>query len=186
MIKIRKICAHILSYKYYFLFTSFGNKSYIDRPMSVDVNHGCVKIGNKFRIQPGLRMELLDSNSNIIIGENVSIGQNFHITSGGNLNIGNNVTISGNVFITNIDHEYKNIGVHILQQDHIIKETIVGENCFIGYGAAIQAGTKLGKHCVVGTNAVVRGEFPDYSVIVGVPAKIVKKYDLEKEMWIKV
>jgi len=99
--------------------------------------------------------------------------------------IGANTTISGNVFVTNMDHDYTEIGKHILEQKHIVKETVIGENCFIGYGAVIQAGTKLGRHCVVGSNAVVRGEYPDYSIIVGVPAKIVKIFDFAQNEWSK-
>lgn len=68
----------------------------------------------------------------------------------------------------------------------IVRETSIGDGCFIGYGAAIQAGTKLGQHCVVGASAVVRGKFPDYCVIVGNPAHVVKKYNLETRSWEKV
>jgi serine acetyltransferase len=53
----------------------------------------------------------------------------------------------------------------------------------IGYGAAIQAGTILGEQCMVGTNAVVKGEFPSFSVIVGIPAKIIKRYDFCSHIW---
>lgn len=184
--KFRKLFWHIISYKYFFRFNSFGFKSYIFKPMFIDVNKGKINIKGRFRVQSGMRMELLDDKSEISIGENVSIGQNFHITSGGKLMIGNDVTISGNVFITNIDHDYKEIGKHILEQKHIINQTIIGDNCFIGYGAAIQAGTILGKQCIVGTNAVVRGTFPDYCVIVGVPAKVVKRYNPNTHIWEKV
>ena len=72
-----------------------------------------------------------------------------------------------------------------MEQRNIVSDTIIGENCFIGYGAVIQAGTILGKQCVVGANAVVRGHFPDYCVIVGVPARIVKRYDTENNVWRK-
>ena len=113
----------------------------------------------------------------------MSIGQNLHIISGGILKIGKNTTISGNVLITNIDHEYKKIGRHILEQDLLIKETIIGENSFIGFGAVIQAGTILGKQCIVGSNSVIRGIYPAYSVIVGNPGKIVKKYNTETNEW---
>lgn len=44
----------------------------------------------------------------------------------------------------------------------------------MGYGVAIQAGTHLGKHCVVGTHSVVKGNFPDYCVLVGCPARVIK------------
>lgn len=85
------------------------------------------------------------------------------------------MTISGNVFISNVDREYSEIGVPVLKQSLISRETIIGDNCFIGYGAMILPGTKLGRQCVVGANAVVKGEFEDYSVIVGVPGKVIKK-----------
>lgn len=142
-----------------------------------------IKLGKRVRIFPGCRMECHD-NGKITIGDNVSIGQNFHITSGNReLYIGDNTTISGNTFITNIDHEYSEINVHILNQPHIIKETKIGKNCFIGYGVAIQAGTILGSQCVIGANSVVRGKFPDYCVIVGAPAKIVKRFNLASNKW---
>lgn len=73
-----------------------------------------------------------------------------------------------------------------MNQGYILRETSIGEGCFIGYGAAIQAGSVLGRHCIVGTNSVVRGVFPDYSVIVGAPAKIVKKYNIDRKIWERV
>lgn len=165
-------------------FKKYGNFGYMGEPLILQ-GIDKVSIGDKVRIQPGLRLEVFD-NGTVDINDNTSIGQNFHCTSAGRLIIGKDVTISGNTFVTNIDHEYRNIGVHILKQPMIVKNTIIGDNCFIGYGAAIQAGTVLGKHCVVGANAVVRGEFPDYCVIAGVPAKIIKRYDFDKKVWIKV
>lgn len=130
-------------------------------------------------------MEVVSDTASIVFEDDISIGQNLHIISGGNLVIKTKTTISANVLITNIDHAYQEINQHILQQPHIIKDTLIGENCFIGYGSVIQAGTVLGKQCIVGANAVVRGVFPDYSVIVGSPAKIVKRYNPQNKIWEK-
>ena len=143
-------------------------------------------LGKRFRILNGARFEIHD-NSKLVIGENVSIGQNFHVVTGGDetLTIGNNVTISGNVFIANMSHSYEKINVHCYDQEHIAKETSIGDYSFIGYGAVILPGSKLGKNVIVGANSVVHGEFPDYVVIAGNPAKIIKYYDLEKEEWVK-
>ncbi|WP_454803752.1 acyltransferase [Mucilaginibacter phyllosphaerae] len=141
-----------------------------------------VTIGKRVRILPGVRIET-HNNGSIIFEENISIGQNFHITSSGKLLIKKNTTILGNVFITNIDHDYQEIGKFILDQKYIVKNTVIGENCFIGYGAAIQAGTILGKQCIVGAGSVVRGHYSDYSVIVGVPAKVVKRYNTVTKKW---
>lgn len=171
-----------------FLFIPFFGKiqmpSYIGKPIIIKGSKK-IFIGKYVRIFPHVRMEVHGNDGMIEIKEDVSIGQNVHITSSSNLIIGKSTTILANVFITNIDHDYKEIGVHILKQRHIIKETSIGENCFIGIGACIQAGTILGNQCVVGANSVVKGVYPDYSVIVGIPARIVKRYDLSKKVWKK-
>lgn len=172
-----------VSFLYSFFFKKFSFPSHIGVPV---FTRGLkrVTVEKRVRIFPGLRIETHGIGT-IVFESGVSIGQNFHITSAGNLIIGSDTTISGNTFITNIDHEYEEIGKHILEQPMIINETTIGRNCFIGYGVAIQAGTILGEHCVVGASSVVRGNFPDYSVIVGIPAKVVKRYNLETKLWEK-
>ena len=171
---------------YSLFFGKFGFPSYIGKPIFIG-NFKRIFIGKKVRIFPGARIEVVDKNSSIVFEDNISLGQNLHIISGGEqeLRIGKNTTFSANVFITNIDHKYDEINKHILEQPLVSTKTQIGENCFIGYGAVIQAGTTLGKQCVVGSNAVVRGTFPDYCVIVGIPAKIVKRYDDKSGVWKK-
>ena len=169
---------------YKLFFGKFGLPSYIGKPVFIG-NFKRIFIGKRVRIFPKARLEVVDKESSIIFEDNISVGQNLHIISGGGqkLIIGTNTTISANVFITNVDHEYKEIDVHVLKQNILMKNTRIGENCFIGYGVVIQAGTTLGKQCIVGANAVVRGNFPDYSVIAGVPAKIIKRYDGKSKTW---
>jgi len=165
-------------------FGKYGLPSYIGKPILIK-NFNNIFIGKRVRIFPGLRIECIGDESKIIINDNISIGHNLHITAGTNLEIGENTTISGNVLITDIKHSYKEINKHIMEQPLIIEKTKIEENCFIGYGAVLDSGTILGKQCIVGANSVVRGTFPDYSVIVGVPAKIVKRYDIERKEWRK-
>ena len=165
-------------------FGRYGLPSYIGKPVFIG-GFKRIFIGKRVRIFPGSRIEVINKEGEIVFENNISIGQNLHIISGGNLIIKSKTTISSNVFITNVDHEYKQKDYHIMNQPLIIKETIIGENCFLGYGCVIQAGTILGKQCIVGANSVVRGDFPDYSVIVGAPAKIVKRYNLETKKWEK-
>ncbi|MCQ4035098.1 acyltransferase [Kaistella montana] len=165
-------------------FGKFGMPSYLGKPIFLKGIRN-VFIGKKVRILPHLRMETQDDGT-IEIEDDVVISQNVHITSAGQLKIGKSSLILANVFITNIDHDYTEIGKHVVKQKIIVKETTIGENCFIGMGAAIMAGTVLGKQCIVGANSVVRGTFPDYCVIVGSPAKIVKKYNQQTQTWEKI
>lgn len=172
-------------------FKFFGKSSQIINPMRI-FGKRYISIGNNVTILNGARIEAIDTwggqkfAPGIMISDNVSVGQNCHITVADKLVIGKNVVISGNVFITDIDHDYTNTEVSIMNQKLIVKQTSIGENSFIGFGAAIQAGTILGKHCIVGTNAVVRGVFDDYSVIAGVPAKVIKKYNFSTSKWEKI
>ena len=138
-------------------------------------------IGRFVRIYPGARIEALGGEVNI--GNNVSIGQSLHLVSSRRVTIGNNVTISANVFISDTAHSYQELDRHIINQRLEVNETVISDNCFIGYGAAILPGSNLGKQCIVGANAVVNGVFPDYSVIAGIPAKIIKRYDFESATW---
>lgn len=166
-------------------FGKIGKMSYLGKPIFL-LGTRNIYIGNRVRIYPGARMEAHGQNGKITFQDNVSIGQNFHVTSKDiNLVIGKDTTILGNVFITNIDHDYQEIDKHILQQQYIVSETTIGENCFIGYGVGIQAGTKLGRQCIVGANSVVRGHFPDYCVLAGAPARIIKKYNPANKVWEK-
>jgi acetyltransferase-like isoleucine patch superfamily enzyme len=54
---------------------------------------------------------------------------------------------------------------------------VIGAGCWIGTGAIVLPGTRLGRNVAVAGGAVVRGEFPDHCVIAGVPAKIVRSFD---------
>lgn len=164
-------------------FKHIGNMTYIGKPCFIE-GRKRISIGNRTRIFPGIRIEAIGSGE-ISIGDNCAIEQNVHITSGGGLSIGDDVTILGNVCITNIDHEYQNIDQSVLEQNNIVSHTSIGQGSFLGYGSIIQAGTQLGKHCIVGANSVIRGEFPDYCVIVGSPGRIVKRYNASLKEWIK-
>ena len=167
-----------------FSFGAIGKMTYMG-PVNSLAGTKRIFLGNKVRIQSGCRLET-HGTGEIHIKDDVSIGQNFHCTAGGKLIIGSHTTISGNTFITDMDHDYQEIGKHILEQPMKVTNTVIGENCFIGYGVAIQAGTKLGKQCVVGANAVVRGEFSDFCVLVGVPARVIKRYNTNTGQWEKV
>lgn len=165
---------------------SVGRHSYLGRSVFIQ-RPKQLFLGENVRIYPGMRAEMTTEQAKITIGDNVSVGQNFHVVSyNQELHIGANTTISANVFISNVNHDYHEIDVHALMQKMIVKPTVIGEYCFIGYGAVLLPGTVLGRQCIVGANAVVSGKFPDYSVIAGNPARIIRQYSPETQIWEKV
>lgn len=61
----------------------------------------------------------------------------------------------------------------------------IGENSKIYNNSVILPNVVIGKHCVIGANSVVNKDIPDYSVAVGSPAKVVKRYNFKTEQWEK-
>jgi acetyltransferase-like isoleucine patch superfamily enzyme len=148
-----------------------------------------ISLGSNCHIWPFARIEGISRYGNqlfsphIIIGDNVGIHQNCHITAASVLVIGNNVNVLCGVVITDIDHSFVDLNVNFANQSITVKDTYIGDNCFIGAGAIILAGTKLGANCIVGANAVVRGSFPSGTMLAGIPASIVKRYDEDSKSW---
>lgn len=176
-----KISWGLRAFIYCFFFGRLGIPSYIGPPIFL-MNTRRMFIGRRVRIFPGLRAECHGA-GRIFIHDNVAIGQGLHITCMGDINIGEGTLITGYVTITDIEHEYEAIGTPVLDQPSTWKRTDIGKNCFIGMGARIQAGTILGEGCIVGANSVVRGVFPDHCVIVGAPARVVRRYDPISGQW---
>lgn len=115
-------------------------------------------------------------NSKITIGNNVGIS-GATIYARKSIEIGDNTLIGGNVKI--LDNDFHPLEIEARNKD--IKEKIltkpikIGKNCFIGCNSIILKGTELGEGCVVGAGAVVSGKFEENSVIIGNPAKAIKK-----------
>lgn len=125
-------------------------------------------------------------NAYIKIGKNVGIsGATIYARKG--IYIGDNTCIGGNCKI--LDNDFHPIDANKRNElmrnpnggdDNTYvksKEIFIGEDCFIGCNTIILKGTRLGNRCIVGAGAVVSGEFPDDSVIVGNPGKVIKKVD---------
>ena len=113
----------------------------------------------------------------IRIGRGSEIGERCRISIANSLKIGEKVLISPNVYITDCDHEYRNIDVPVIDQGIVQKgqKVIIGDGSYIGINAVIVGNVKIGKHCVIGANSVVTKDIPDYCVAVGCPARIIKK-----------
>ena len=186
--KIRGILHHMY---YSRRFREFGRGSTITCPDRMfGLRH--VSIRGGVSILHHMRMEAIthygdqELHPNLVIGEGTSIGQNFHVVSTDDLIIGKEVTISGNVFISTASHSYHEIGKHILRQKLYSDRTEIGDYSFIGFGASVQPGARLGRQCIVGTNAVVlKGEYPDGCVLAGVPARVVRQYNVVTKRWVK-
>jgi len=129
--------------------------------------------------QPDFDLSQYQYDSRIVIEREVQIGRNFFISCTNSVEIGRNVTISERVFIGDNNHSFAHPEVPIMQQPNKVGiPIVVGKGSWVGAGASLLGGTRLGRNNVVGTLSVVKGEFPDHAVIGPEPAKVlfVKEY----------
>lgn len=136
-----------------------------------------VVIGTSTKICEGTT--ILTAGGDIHIGTNCQIGGNNYFTCQENIKIGNNVLFASNVSIISGEHNYQDVNVPIMDQGSRVAPVEIGD----GINVTVLSGTTIGKHCVVETNSLVRGNFPDYCVIVGNPARIIKQYDYADKQW---
>lgn len=177
--KLRLIWSYLLfNLQYRLVLKSCGVGSYV---LGSDiVNPSSINFGRNVKIKRNARIECIREYAGIryepslIFGDDISVEQNFHVTCASKVVIGRGCMISYNVGIQDSDHRIDNIDVDYKHQKLRVREVIIGNNCFIGAGSLILAGTQLGANCVVGANSVVRGIFPSNSVIAGNPGVIIK------------
>lgn len=124
--------------------------------------------------------------SKILIGNNVYIGGFSQIHCMELISIDDGCVLSEHVYISDIAHGLVPDAGLIMEQDLECKGPVyIGANTFIGYGVSVMPGVTLGKNCIVGTRSVVTHSFPDYSMIAGSPAKLLKTYCFKEKEWIK-
>lgn len=152
-----------------------------------------IEIGKNFITGFGCRIEALpvkNTNDKILkIGANVQINDYVHIACADSLTIGNNTLIASKVFITDLNHG--NYSLNIQDSPESIpserqlytKPVEIGENVWIGEFVSILPGSKIGKGSIIGTLSLVNSEVPPYSIAVGIPARVIKKFNFEKKLW---
>jgi acetyltransferase-like isoleucine patch superfamily enzyme len=193
LIEMNRLFSKIVNCKIY---GSWGRGSLIFKPIKISSKKN-IYIGKKVSILPLARIEPITFWKNstgeitlfspkLIIEDGVSAGQGLHLNCAESVIIHKNCLISSYVFISDINHDYSNVNVPIGTQKLLIKPVEIGEQTFIGAGAKILPGSHIGKHCVIGANAVVTKNIPDYCVVAGVPARVIKQYNFETQMWQKI
>jgi len=122
------------------------------------------------------RMAFFGSGKNLDIGNNSDIGLNAHIAgidSGGEVTIGSNVLMGPDVTILTTEHEFKHKNIPIVFQGIKASRVVIEDDVWIGMQVIILSGVKIGKGSVIGAGAVVTKDVMPYSIVGGVPAKII-------------
>jgi acetyltransferase-like isoleucine patch superfamily enzyme len=129
-------------------------------------------------------MTHVSNRANVFLGKDVFIGHFNYIDGYRNITIGDGCQITNYVSIlTHSSHDSLRLDPQGEHDFGLMSSAVeIGAYCYVGAHSVIMPGTKLGKGCIVSAYSYVSGEFPDYSILRGQPAKVIgttKDRDLE-------
>ncbi|MEU7280078.1 DapH/DapD/GlmU-related protein [Streptomyces sp. NPDC045431] len=116
----------------------------------------------------------------LTLGNGVVLGRGSHVIADARVTIGADTFCGPYVYITSTNHSYDDPHEPIGRQWPRSEPVEIGPGCWLGTGAVILPGARLGRNVVVAAGAVVRGEVPDHAVVAGAPARVVRSWDAEK------
>lgn len=123
---------------------------------------------------------------NLIIKDGVHSTRNLTIQCANKIVIEKDVLIASDVFIIDFNHGINPLTNNYLDNPLDCSEVIIKKGAWIGNGAIILPGVVIGEKSIVGAGSVVTKSVPPYSIAVGNPARVIKKYDFDIQKWVYV
>lgn len=167
---------------------TIGRGSYIHKSVHI-LGKGGICVGLNTCVSEGSWLNVNSRQKGqfaIEIGDNCFIGKQNFFTSGRLIKIGDYaLTTIGCKFIGS-SHNINNPQVpYLMTGTTSIDRIEIGANCFLGAGVTIFGDVKVGHGSVIGTNSMVLQDIPPFSLVIGNPAKVVKRYSFEQNKWVK-
>jgi acetyltransferase-like isoleucine patch superfamily enzyme len=123
----------------------------------------------------------------LTIGDRTSIGRLCHIACVGDVEIEADVMTAERIFIGDTYHGYEDVDRPVIDQPMAAPAKVtVGRGAFLGVGAVVLQGVIIGEQAYVGAGAVVTSDVPARTVVVGNPARVVKRHDEGRGCWVDV
>ena len=174
-------------------FHAFGTGSMIAFPQSVIFGEGRIALGQGSTVGPFASISAgMPSQADmrgepiITIGDRCTLGKGIGIVGHERVEIGNDIWTGHYVYVTDQNHGYEDLDLPIGVQMWKNEPVSIGDGSWLGHGAIVLPGSRIGKHVVIAAGAVVVGlHVPDNSVVAGVPARVVRRY-VVGEGWVNV
>ncbi|MFI3296366.1 MAG: acyltransferase [bacterium] len=162
-------------------FAAFGKGSLLGLNVRL-IKHKYISVGVNSSICNGCELscyEVGDVKPEMVIGNGVSVGEDSHITCANRIVIGDGVLTGKYVLITDNAHGISSRSSldipPMLREISSTGAVVIEDNVWIGEKASIMPNVRVGRGAIIAANAVVTKDVPPYSVVAGVPAKIVKQ-----------
>ncbi|MGA3151325.1 MAG: acyltransferase [Streptosporangiaceae bacterium] len=164
-------------------FAAFGPRSLMAFPTGAVFGQRWIEVGDQTMIGAQVTLSAgmmpghdLGEETVLRIGDRCVIGRGSHIVAHHSLDIGDDVFTGPYVYITDQNHSYEDVETPIGRQWPVNSAVSIGAGSWLGTGAVILPGTVIGRNVVVAAGSVVRGKVPDFCVVAGIPARIVREY----------
>ena len=152
-----------------------GNDVTIDDLVVLDAkgtgNRG-IDVGDGVFIGRGTILSCKDGD--IVLGDHVNVGFHSEIFSGSRVSVGRYGLFAAYTYLVGGGHEFERAGLAVLEQPRSSRGIALGDNVWLGTGAKVLDGVRIGSDVVVGAGAVVTSDLPDGVVAAGVPARILR------------
>lgn len=172
-------------------FARFGERSAITFPVaalfgepSIEIGDGCI-IGPYATLSAGVSPGQVHDGTIVTIGNRCVIGKGSGVVGHQRVEIGDDVWTGHHVYVTDANHGYVDPDQPVGRQFAAPRPVRIGSGSWLGHGALVLGGADVGEHVVVGAGSVVTGQLPDYSVAVGNPARVIRRY-VTGEGWVRV
>jgi len=133
---------------------------------------GTIRFGRFVWVGDGTKIRCHEGE--VVIGQKTVLGQECTISAYRHVRIGEQCVIADRAMFIDFDHGVVEVERPIRQQGIYMRDVDVGSNVWIGYGACVLRGTRVGDNSIVGTNAVVTKDVPANAVVGGVPARVLR------------
>ncbi len=183
--KLRKLRCKIFILLNKHNFAQFGKNVFIFDPQVWNPQH--IYLGSNLWIgdKVWLAVSSNRSDSKLVIKDKVRIGRFSEIYALQSIILEDGVVAAENVYISDNTHVYNDINRFIRDQEvEYTGEVVIGSGTWIGRNVCIISCT-IGKNCIIGAYSFVKHDIPDYCVVVGNPARIVKRYNPDTQNWEK-
>lgn len=148
-------------------------------------NASSINFGDRFAVGSGFRAECVTDNASIEFGAGCTLNDYVHIGSAYKVTFGENVLVGSRVTIIDHNHGSYDVGPALSCIGKVSPPSArelsgsainIGDNVWIGEGVVILPGVKIGACAVIGANSVVTKNVASGVIVVGIPAKVIKKY----------